>query len=541
MKRLQSILLFWLLSLLWLGATPAAAQPSVQLRKDAVRVAEPATVEMWNRPILTLRASVGDLDPRARAEGVRQRIEALPYSTLSEKVQATSTRLGQLEGLMITVGTQPIIGILPEDLDPETGETLEQAGQRAVERLSEVLRARAEQRRLPVLLWGLGFSIVATLIFVLILWAIIRVSARLFRLIELRAQKRHLVVLSVDIQPTVHSLELGLLKLSTLIAVLIAAYLWLTFVLKQFPYSRPWGDRVGGYLGNLFYKLGSGALAAMPGLFTVLVIFALTRLVTRAVNRFFLRVEHGQLTVSWLTPDTAPATRKLVTTLIWIFAITVAYPYIPGSDSDAFKGVSVFVGLMVSLGSAGLVNQVMSGLVIIYSRAFKPGDYVRVSESEGIVSQVGLLSTKIATLWREEITVPNAVMVSNLITNYSRLAGAEGPVAHTSVTIGYDAPWRQIHALLLLAAERTPSLRREPRPWVLQRALNDFYVEYQLFVVLNRPEDRIPALSDLHAQIQDAFNEYGVQIMSPHFVGQPEQKVTVERSQWHAPPSDDNA
>jgi small-conductance mechanosensitive channel len=196
---------------------------------------------------------------------------------------------------------------------------------------------------------------------------------------------------------------------------------------------------------------------------------------------------------------------------------------------------------MVSLGSAGLINQIMSGLEVIYSRALKPDEFIRIGDDEGLVSEIGMLSTKIVTWKREEITIPNAVLVSTKTVNYSRLAAGNGDVISTAVTIGYDVPWRQVHAMLLLAAERTAGVRKDPRPHVIQKALADFYVEYQLVVNLNKPEERIPVLSELHAQIQDAFNEFGVQIMSPHFQSQPSGKIFVPQSQWFVEPADVSA
>ena len=215
-------------------------------------------------------------------------------------------------------------------------------------------------------------------------------------------------------------------------------------------------------------------LAAVPRLFTVIVIFLLTRIIARIVNRIFLEIENGDLKVNWLNTDTARATRRLVIVLIWIFAVTVAYPYVPGSNSDAFKGVSVFVGLMVSLGSAGLVNQVMSGLVVVYSRALRIGEFVQVGDDVGIVTEIGMLSTKILTRKREEITIPNAVMVGTKTVNYSRHAGADGGAVGTTVTIGYDAPWRLVHEMLLNAAAQTAGVRKNPPPRVLQNRWQTF-------------------------------------------------------------------
>jgi small-conductance mechanosensitive channel len=295
---------------------------------------------------------------------------------------------------------------------------------------------------------------------------------------------------------------------------------------------QPPQEQLGSFLTNLFQKLRTGALRSIPGIFTVFVIFLLTRIVARIVSGIFSEVEKGDLAVPWLDADTARATRRLAVVMVWIFALTVAYPYVPGSSTNAFKGVSVFVGLIVSLGSAGLVNQVMSGFVVIYSRALKPGEFVQVGNDLGTVSEIGMLSTKLLTRKREEITIPNAVLVGTKTVNYSRHAAGDGAGLGTTLTIGYDAPWRLVHAMLLQAAAQTPGVRKDPGPRVWQKALSDFYIEYELVLNLDKPEDRIPILSELHTHILDAFNEHGVQIMSPHFESQPKEPVVVPRSQW---------
>jgi small-conductance mechanosensitive channel len=215
----------------------------------------------------------------------------------------------------------------------------------------------------------------------------------------------------------------------------------------------------------------------------------------------------------------------------------VAYPYIPGSETEAFKGLSVLIGLMITLGSTGLINQIISGLFVIYSRSVRPEDYVRIGDIEGQVTDVGFLATKLKTPRQEEITIPHSVLVGTATTNYSRLAGPDGMVVTASVTIGYDVPWRQVHALLLLGASRTRGIRTDPSPRVLQRELSDFYVQYHLMAHLEEGKSRAEVLSDLHAQIQDAFNEFGAQIMSPHFESQPERRVLVPKSEWHTAPA----
>ena len=263
----------------------------------------------------------------------------------------------------------------------------------------------------------------------------------------------------------------------------------------------------------------------------------LARLVAAVVSGFFRTVERGGVHLSWLQPETAHVTRRIVVVVVWLFAIVMAYPYIPGSDSDAFKGLSVLLGLMVSLGSAGLVGQVMGGFVVVYNRALRVGEWVRIGEHEGRVTEIGMLSTRLLTLRNEEITIPNAVLIGATTTNYSRRAKDLGPIVSTSVSIGYDTPWRQVHAMLLEAAKRTAGLRPQPTPRVLQRGLHDFYVQYDLIVPTLNTEARYATLSELHAHIQDVFNEHGVQIMSPHFVAQPEQAVVVSKEDATPPPA----
>jgi small-conductance mechanosensitive channel len=318
---------------------------------------------------------------------------------------------------------------------------------------------------------------------------------------------------------------------------LLVVYATVGFVLRRFPYTRPWGESMRGFLLMTAKNMSLGVADAIPGLFTVLIIFFITRCLVRLMQVWFNAVERGRLTPRWIYPETAQPTRRLVTALLWVFAIVVAYPYLPGSGTDAFKGVSVFLGLMLTFGSSGLVNQVMSGFMVTFSRALRAGDFVRIGDVEGTVIHLGVLSTKVKTLQQEEVTIPNAVVVAQTTTDYSRTSETEGVFTPTSVTIGYDTPWRQVHSLLLLAAGRTAGLRREPTPLVFQTGLEDFYVKYTLFVCLEQQQSRLITLDALHANIQDLFNEYGVQIMSPNYVLDPAAPKVVPKQNWFAAPA----
>lgn len=531
---------FALLALGLLGVARALpAQVALPTSGATVQVGTPASLEVWNRPVVELRATVNGVTAQERVDRARQRIEALPVSASKDPILAMPTTMGSLSGVFITVGGRFIVALLPEDLDPEASQSLTVAGNEAAGRLSAALEARADQRRLPILFRGIALSLVATLLLLLVLRVVGRMRRRTVEHPFTAAVSQRATIFGINLAEALTAIELALAKLTAMSVIVVALYLWLTFVFGQFPFTQPWGRELGGYLRQLLQTFGQGILGAIPGLFAVALIFLLSRVAARAIGGFFKRVESGALEIEWLEPETAKATRRVVLVLVWIFAAVVAYPYIPGSQTPVFKGISVFVGLMATLGSAGIVNHLLSGLVIVYSRSCKPGDFIKVGEIEGVVTVVGVLATKVVTRKRAEITVPNAVLVGTSITNYSRLAREDGEMIFTTVTIGYDAPWRQVEELLLKAAARTPGLRATPAPHVHQGALSDFYVEYELLARIEDPRQRPAVLSRLHGEIQDAFNEAGVQIMSPHFEGQPEQKVWVPRSAWQGRPVDE--
>lgn len=501
---------------------------------------EAAPLVFWNRKITVFRSYVNQLSPADRAARASERLANLPSDASEWRIAASEATVGQYTGLLVSVNDQYVFAILTADLDSDSNETLQAAADRATTQLRVALEARSQQRSVSHLVRSVVLSIAATLLLAIALWFVMRATRRMKARLDQTAMKRSrkIEVAGFDLEPVFHSLSRTMTGLTGWALAVVFIYLWLTFVLLRFPYTQPWGQQLGAFLLSIFTTLGSGILNSIPGMFTVVVIFLLTRIFARLVSGVFKQVEKGDLTVPWLHADTARATRYLVVVLIWIFAIVVAYPYVPGSNTDAFKGVSVLLGVMLSLGSAGLVNQIMSGLVVVYSRAFKPGEFVQVGDDFGVVTDVGMLSTKIITRKKEEITIPHAVLVGAKTVNYSRhAAGGEAKVS-TNVTIGYDAPWRQVHELLLEASDRTAGVRKEPAPRVWQRALSNFYVEYELVVSLDHPEQRVQLLSELHTHIQDTFNEAGVQIMVPAFESQPETKIVVPRSQWFTRRSD---
>ena len=523
-----------LLSLLACCLFLVAASMPVQAADEA-RPLE-ATLHYHFRPIVTFRTSLVGATPEARVRRALGRLDGLTAGQIEQPIERTPFTVDGRRGVSLHIGQSILFNLLEGDLDPEEKLSVEEAAERAAEKLATALQVSAAQRRPMILLKGVGLSSLATALALALFWLIRRVTTLLISRLEhfieddrtsskLRWARHGWLLVQ-----RVAQLLMGFLWLSV-------AYLWLSFVLARFPLTEPLGDRLTDFLFGLLNTLGSGLLNAMPALTTALVILFLTKALNDAIGNFFKAAREGRVQVSGLHPETVTATHRIVSIIVWGLGIAIAYPFIPMSDSDAFKGLSVMFGFMLTLGSAGIVNQLMSGLVLVYSRALSVGDFVDLGETVGVVSEVGALSTKIINMRNEEVTIPNAVLVGSPIKNYSRLAGARGTLVSTKVTIGYDTPWRQVHAMLIAAAGQTPGLRALPPPFVYQRGLADWYVEYELFAHMDKPLERVPVLSALHANIQDQFNTYGVQIMSPHFALQPKNNVVVPPDNWRPAPA----
>ena len=506
--------------------------------RSTQEVAEPAELRIANRRIFTMRASVFGSAPTERAEASTDRIHELTRK--GGPLQVTTRVLP--EGIVVLVDGKAVFRVLSTDVDQEAGETVDEIAADAARTLQQALNEIREGQNASTLLPAVGYSLLATLLLVGLVWLLIQGYGRLARRAHAMVQRRFPKQLpdwagQVVGEAAVAGLFTVPLKLVALLLGVLFTYEWAGFVLGRFPYTRPWGEALLGNLLQSLGRFGSAVLEAIPGLLFVALIFVVTRIVVRAVRAFFDGVQSGRIRVGLVDDTTARPTGRLLIAGIWLFALVAAYPYIPGSDSEAFKGIGVFVGLMLSLGASGIVNQAVSGLMLMYTHALRPGEFVQIGEYEGTVKSVGFVTTRIETLRREEINIPNAVIATSVTRNYSRLAAEGGIWIATKVTIGYDTPWRQVHALLESAAERTEGVSKEQAPRVRQTALLDFYVEYTLLVCIANPSQRVVTLDRLHANIQDAFNEHGVQIMSPNYEADPEGPKVVPREKWFEPPA----
>ena len=533
---------FLLLLLVLPGTAMAqtAGTATTQSAASALVTAVPGEqfAELWfsNRLILTFRAAVVPRTPTERAEAARQLLTRL----VEENVTGPVASRELLGASIITVRGRDTFGIVVEDVGPGDVDlpTLTAA---TIGRVQLALAEATEARNPARIAAAAGRALLATGLFAISLVVLGRVSR--WMTARLLASAEALLLRSKV------GADLALLRATRLLDVARGAatfvvralsagalYVWVGYVLLQFPLTRPWGEGLRGFLAATLTRLGLGALYALPGLFTAAIIFVVARFVVRLTTLLFEAIADGRIDMPAIGGAKAAPTRRLITTMVWVFALVVAYPYLPGSDTDAFKGVSVFFGLVVSLGSSGFVNQVMSGFMITYTGALEPGDYAKIGDVEGTVTQLGVMSTKVRTRRNEEVTIPNAVVSAGITVNYTRhrVLGVQGA---TSVTIGYDVPWRQVEAMLLTAAARTPGIRRDIPPVVLKTDLADFYVEYTLLVCLEDPATRVPTLSAVRAHTLDVFNEHGVQIMSPAYESDPDAPKIVPRERWFSAPA----
>jgi small-conductance mechanosensitive channel len=328
----------------------------------------------------------------------------------------------------------------------------------------------------------------------------------------------------------------GLLVVRTLV-FLTVALIYIGYVLRQFPLTRGMSQNMGDLALSPLKTMLSGVLASIPSLTFLLVLFFVVRFSLRLIRLFFEAVDHRRVTFENFDAEWAQPTYKIVRIGVIAFALIVAYPYIPGSQSAAFQGVSLFIGVLFSLGSSAAISNIIAGYMMTYRRAFKLGDRIKVGDAVGEVIQMRLQVTHLRTFKNEELIIPNSQLLNGEVMNFTSLSHSRGLILHTEVGIGYETPWRQVEAMLIMAAGRTSGLPTQPPPFVLEKKLGDFAVTYELNVYC----DNVPAMnqlySQLHRNILDVFNEFGVQIMTPAYEGDPEIPKVVRPESWYTAPA----
>jgi small-conductance mechanosensitive channel len=310
---------------------------------------------------------------------------------------------------------------------------------------------------------------------------------------------------------------IGLTRLTRLAFTFMVVAAYVPAVLSVFPQTAAFAMRLIGSVLTPLQAAWSAVVDYLPNLVLVIIIAIGARLVLRAVRGFFDAMRAGTVQISNFDPEWATPTFQIVRVLLIALAFAVMFPYLPGANSDAIKGVSIFLGVLLSFGSSAAISNLMAGMALLYSRAFHVGDWVRIGAVEGAVISRSLLVTRLRTPKNVEISVPNGVVLAGPIENYTAQAQSGKLILHTTVTIGYDAPWRTVHELLIAAALATANIERDPAPFVLQTGLGDFNVSYQINAFTRRAELQPAIYGELHRNIQEKFNAAGVEIMSPNF------------------------
>lgn len=310
---------------------------------------------------------------------------------------------------------------------------------------------------------------------------------------------------------------LGAARLLRVVLTVLLFYVYVPLVLSFFPWTADFSRRLTAYALTPFAVAWTAFVSYLPNVFYIAAIVIITRYLLKFVRAFFDAIAGGTIAFGGFQPEWAAPTYDIARVLVLAFAAVVVFPYLPGAQSDAFKGVSIFLGVLFSLGSSSAIANVVAGVVLTYTRAFQIGDRVQIGSTVGDVTEKTLLVTRVRTIKNVEVTIPNGTVLSAQILNYSSLAASGGLILHTTVTIGYDAPWRVVHQLLLDAARGTAHILAAPAPFVLQTSLDDFYVSYQINAYTDRADVMAATYSELHQNIQESFNRGGVEIMSPHY------------------------
>ncbi|HEY7677294.1 MAG TPA: mechanosensitive ion channel domain-containing protein, partial [Candidatus Methylomirabilis sp.] len=454
------------------GGLPLPAPPEAEIAT--------AWVEIDGSVLLRVRG-YSAVPAEQRAGAIKGRIEALARDPAfrADALHAVDADLH----VAIMAGDRLVMAVFDADA------RLEQAGRRElaqlyVNRIRTAIANYREARRPNVLLRGGLVALGATAVFAALVVLVIWLARRLDALIErhVRSRIRALGIQSFQILRAEHiwGAIRGALHVARVLVILALAFLYLDVVLRLFPWTRGLANRLADHVLDPLATMGQALVAQTPSLIFLTVLFLVVRFTLRLMRVFFNAVGQGTVTLGRFLPEWAGPTYKIARLAVVAFGVVVAYPYIPGSRSDAFKGVSLFLGVVFSLGSSSAISNVIAGYTLTYRRAFKVGDRVKIGEVLGDVTEMRLQVTHLRTIKNEEVTVPNSLILNSHVVNYSSWAAEGGLILHTAVTIGYDAPWRTVHALLIAAARATPGILERPEPFVLQTALNDFFVTYEI-------------------------------------------------------------
>ncbi len=522
-------------------AAPAAGDAaSVVAEAAALESGELQVAVVWvdGRPLFKVAGLAATMPAQKRADRVAERIEEL---AADPSVDPSKLRIEPFGGTrpilygekLIVVVTAPDAGLLGIDVD--TG--AEAFKRRIAEAIGEYRVDRTPERMRAGAATAVAALVVAAFLVALALWLARRAHAALDRRYQHRLQTvgiQSFQILHADqIRAAIHRA----ISIARTIVVAVVLFAAIDYALSSFPWTRRVGLELLSFILDPLHSIGKGFVAHLPNVAFLVVLVVVVRYLLRLMRLFFEAVGGGRVALHGFDSSWADPTYKLLRLVVVVFSLVVAYPYIPGSQTDAFKGISIFLGFAFSLASTTAISNIVAGYALIYRGAFKPGDRIRAGDVVGIVTRSRLQSTHLRTAKNEEVILPNAQLMGGTIVNYSSLVGTAGPLASVTVGIGYETPWRQVEAMLLMAAGRTEGVSREPAPFVWHRELGDFCVSYELNVHAQDASGIEKVRTALSRNVLDVFNDYGVQIMTPAYETDPAEPKVVKPGDWHLPPA----
>jgi small-conductance mechanosensitive channel len=479
-------------------------------------------VMLDNQELFNIRQGIGSFSAQERAKSITARIEKIADDDTLSPDDLTIKIDPEDKNPSIILGDTVIATITAKDakLRAVSQEVL---AERALAKIKAALVRYRQERQPDKLLKNAALTVSATLSTVLIFWAMIFISSRVFPQIQrlITSLVPGVVFQNFEIisSRTIGIFSLRVLQFIRTLIILTIFYFYLTFILRLFPWTRKFGDGFLQYFFSALEVFSQEIAKYLPNIFIILLIIFITYYLLRSIKPFFTALERENLVIHGFYPDWANPTYNLLSLLIIALAIVIAFPYLPGFNSPAFQGVSVFLGVLFSLGSTSAIANVVGGIILIYTRSFQLGDKISIGDVIGDVIEKGLLVTRIRTPANKIITIPNSSLLNTNVINFSvsQREFKQPLILQTTVTLGYDLPWRKVHETLKEAALATKFIVSEPAPFVLQTSLDDFYVSYQLNAYTDHPSKMVYIYSELHQNIQDKCNEVGIEIMSPHY------------------------
>lgn len=479
-------------------------------------------VMLDNQELFTIRQGIGSFSAQERAKSITARIEKIADDDALSPEDLTIKIDPEDKNPSIILGDTVIATITSKDakLHAVSQEVL---AERALAKIKAAIIRYRQERQPDNLLKDAVLTVSATLSTVLIFWTMIFISSRSFpriqRLITSLVPGVGFQNFEIISSRTIGIFSLRVLQFIRTLIILTILYFYLTFVLRLFPWTRKFGDGFLQYFFRALEVFSQEIAKYLPNIFIILLIIFITHYLLRAIKPFFTALARENLVIHGFYPDWANPTYNLLSLLIIALAIVIAFPYLPGFNSPAFQGVSVFLGVLFSLGSTSAIANVVGGIILIYTRSFQLGDKISIGDVIGDVIEKGLLVTRIRTPANRIITIPNSSLLNTNVINFSvsQREFKQPLILQTTVTLGYDLPWRKVHTTLKEAALATQFIVSEPAPFVLQTSLDDFYVSYQLNAYTDHPNKMVYIYSELHQNIQDKCNEVGIEIMSPHY------------------------